>query len=67
MWTMDVVSQRRWILEVCLYIYTAIAPIYGPFQEYSVKKGQFVSLFWTERLERQATLMQAIQRIGIYC
>ena len=34
--------------------------MHGPFQEYNVKKGQFVCLF-LEWLEIQATLMQAIQ------
>ena len=30
--------------EVFLHIYTVIAPMYDPFQEYSVKKGQIVCL-----------------------
>ena len=42
-------------------MYTVIAPVYDPFQEYSVKKGQIVCLFSIEWLEIQATLMQAIQ------
>ena len=35
--------------------------MYDPFQEYSVKKGQIVCLFWIEWLGIQATVMQAIQ------
>ena len=35
--------------------------MYHPFQEYSVKKGQFVCLLLIEWLKIQGTLMQAIQ------
>ena len=38
-------SHRGGKYWVFLHIYTVIAPMYDPFQEYSVKKGPFVCLF----------------------
>ena len=59
MWSMDVATEEVNTEYIC----TAIAPMYDPFQNYSVKKGQFVRLFWIEWLEIQTTLMQTIQRM----
>ena len=65
MWSMDVGSHRRYI-QSFLHIYTVIAPMHDPFQEYSVKKGQFVCLFLNTMIGNTSNFDASKSVHGVY-